>query len=67
MLAHDKIEKNLGLMILFIVFAISIGGMVQIVPLFFMHSTTEPVQGLKPYSGLQLAGRDVYVREGCYV
>ncbi|MFO1436227.1 MAG: cytochrome-c oxidase, cbb3-type subunit II [Gammaproteobacteria bacterium] len=67
MIAHDTIEKNLGLMLLLIVFAISIGGMVQILPLFFMHSTTEPVQGLKPYSGLQLAGRDVYVREGCYV
>jgi cytochrome c oxidase cbb3-type subunit 2 len=54
-------------MIVLIVFAVSIGGLVQIVPLFFMHSMTEPVQGLKPYSGLQLAGRDVYVREGCYV
>ncbi len=67
MIAHDKIEKNIGLMIVLIVFAVSIGGLVQIVPLFFMHSTTEPVQGVKPYSGLQLAGRDVYVREGCYV
>jgi cytochrome c oxidase cbb3-type subunit 2 len=67
MIAHDKIEKNIGLMIVLIVFAVSIGGLVQIVPLFFMHSTTEAVQGLKPYSGLQLAGRDVYVREGCYV
>ncbi len=67
MIAHDKIEKNIGLMIVLIVFAVSIGGLVQIVPLFFMHSMTEPVQGLKPYSGLQLAGRDVYVREGCYV
>jgi cytochrome c oxidase cbb3-type subunit 2 len=66
MLAHDRIERNLGLMIVFIVIAVSIGGLVQIVPLFFMHSTTEPVQGLKPYSALQLAGRDVYVREGCY-
>jgi cytochrome c oxidase cbb3-type subunit 2 len=67
MIAHDKIEKNIGVMILLIIFAISIGGLVQIVPLFFMHSTTEPVQGVKPYSGLQLAGRDVYVREGCYL
>jgi cytochrome c oxidase cbb3-type subunit 2 len=67
MIAHDRIEKNIGLMIVLIIFAVSIGGLVQIVPLFFMHSTTEPVQGLKPYSGLQLAGRDVYVREGCYV
>jgi cytochrome c oxidase cbb3-type subunit 2 len=67
MLAHDRIERNIGLMIILVVFAISIGGLVQIVPLFFMHSTTEPVQGVKPYSGLQLAGRDVYVREGCYL
>lgn len=67
MVAHDTIERNIGLMILFIVIAVSIGGLVQIVPLFFMHSTTEPVQGLKPYTGLQLAGRDIYIREGCYV
>lgn len=67
MIAHEKIEKNIGLMIALIIFTVSIGGLVQIVPLFFMHSTTEPVQGVKPYSGLQLAGRDVYVREGCYV
>ncbi len=67
MIAHDKIEKNIGLMIALIIFTVSIGGLVQIVPLFFMHSTTEPVQGLKPYSGLELAGRDVYVREGCYL
>jgi cytochrome c oxidase cbb3-type subunit II len=67
MLAHDRIERNIGLMIVLVIFAISIGGLVQIVPLFFMHSTTEPVQGVKPYSGLQLAGRDVYVREGCYL
>lgn len=54
-------------MILLIVIVISIGGLVQIVPLFFMHSTTEPVEGLKPYNALQLSGRDIYVREGCYV
>ncbi len=65
--AHEKVEKNLGLLIIFTLLVISIGGLVQIVPLFYMQSTTEPVEGLKPYSALQLAGRDVYVREGCYV
>jgi cytochrome c oxidase cbb3-type subunit 2 len=64
---HDKIEKNIGLMIILIVIVVSIGGIVQIVPLFFQHSTTEPVAGLEPYSALRLAGRDVYVREGCYL
>jgi len=63
---HDKIEKNIGLMMVLIVLTVSIGGLVQIVPLFFMHSTTEPVAGLKPYDALRLTGRDVYVREGCY-
>ena len=66
-LEHTKIEKNIGLMMILIVVMISIGGLVQIVPLFFMHSTTEPVEGLKPYSALELTGRDIYVREGCYV
>jgi len=65
--SHEKIETNIGLMIIIIVLTISVGALVQIVPLFFMHSTTEPVEGLKPYTPLQLAGRDVYVREGCYV
>ncbi len=64
---HDKIEKNIGLMMVLIVIVVSIGGLVQIVPLFFQHSTTEPVAGLDPYSALRLAGRDVYVREGCYL
>ena len=64
---HDKVEKNIGLMIVLIIFVISIGGLVQIVPLFFQHSTTEAVAGLEPYSPLRLAGRDVYIREGCYV
>lgn len=63
---HDKIEKNIGLMMVLIVLTVSIGGLVQIVPLFFMHSTTEPVAGLKPYDAVRLTGRDVYVREGCY-
>ena len=64
---HKKIEKNIGLMMVLILVVISIGGLVQIVPLFFMHSTTEPVEGLKPYTALQLSGRDIYIREGCYV
>ena len=64
---HDKIEKNIGLMIVLVIITISIGGLVQIVPLFFQHSTTEAVDGLEPYSPLRLAGRDVYVREGCYL
>jgi cytochrome c oxidase cbb3-type subunit 2 len=64
---HDRIEKNIGLMIVLIILVVSIGGLVQIVPLFFQHSTTEAVAGLEPYSALRLAGRDVYVREGCYL
>ncbi len=63
---HEKVEKNLGIMLVFIVFFISIGGLVQIVPLFFQDSLTEPVAGLKPYSALRLTGRDIYIREGCY-
>ncbi len=65
--AHDKVEKNIGLMIILIIAVISVGGLVQIVPLFFQDSLTEPVAGLKPYSALRLEGRDIYVREGCYV
>ncbi len=65
--AHDKVEKNIGLMIILIIGVISIGGMVQIIPLFFQDSLTEPVAGLKPYSALRLEGRDIYVRESCYV
>lgn len=64
---HEKIETNLGLMIVLVIITVSIGGLVQIVPLFFQHSTTEAVEGLEPYSALELAGRDIYVREGCYV
>lgn len=64
---HEIIEKNIGLMLVLTLVVISIGGLVQIVPLFFQHSTTEPVEGLLPYSALRLSGRDIYVREGCYV
>ncbi|MDH3759588.1 MAG: cytochrome-c oxidase, cbb3-type subunit II [Gammaproteobacteria bacterium] len=65
--AHDKVEKNIGLMIVLVIIVISIGGLVQIVPLFFQDSLTKPVAGLKPYSALRLEGRDIYVREGCYL
>jgi len=65
--SHEIVEKNIWLMIILIILMISVGGIAQIVPLFFMHSTTEPVDGLKPYDALSLAGRDVYVSEGCYV
>ena len=63
---HERIETNNFLMIVLIVLVIAVGGLVEIVPLFFQKSTTQPVAGLKPYSALQIAGRDVYVREGCY-
>ncbi len=65
--AHKKIETNIGLMIILTTLVVSIGGLVQIVPLFFMKSMTEPVEGLKPYPALQLAGRDIYIRESCMV
>ena len=63
---HEKIETNNFLMIVLILLVVAIGGIVEIVPLFFQRSTTEPVPGLKPYTALQLAGRDIYTREGCY-
>ncbi|HSO07659.1 MAG TPA: cytochrome-c oxidase, cbb3-type subunit II [Pelomicrobium sp.] len=63
---HETIEKNIGLMIVLIVLVVAVGGLVEIVPLFFQKSTTQPVPGLKPYTALQLAGRDIYQREGCY-
>jgi cytochrome c oxidase cbb3-type subunit II len=66
-LQHTQIEKNIGLMMFLIILMISVGGLVQIIPLFFMESTTEPVEGLKPYTALQLSGRDIYVKEGCYL
>ena len=63
---HERVETNNFLMIVLILIVVAIGGLVEIVPLFFQKSTTEPITGLKPYSALQLAGRDVYQREGCY-
>ena len=65
-ITHDMIEKNIGWMVLLVILVVSVGGIVEIVPLFFQKSTTEPVAGLKPYTALQLTGRDVYIREGCY-
>jgi cytochrome c oxidase cbb3-type subunit 2 len=64
--SHEKIETNNFLMIVLILLVVAVGGLVEIVPLFFQRSTTQPVEGLKPYTALQVAGRDVYLREGCY-
>jgi cytochrome c oxidase cbb3-type subunit 2 len=63
---HEKIETNNLLMIVLILVTVAVGGIVEIVPLYFQKSTTQPIEGLKPYPALQLAGRDVYIREGCY-
>ena len=65
-LSHEKIETNNFLMIVLILLVLAIGGLVEIVPLFFQKSTTEPIKGLQPYTALQVIGRDIYVREGCY-
>lgn len=64
--SHEKVETNSFLMIVLILITVAFGGLVEIVPLFFQKSTTEPIKGLMPYTSLQLAGRDVYTREGCY-
>jgi len=63
---HKKLETNISLMAVFIIIAISLGGLVEIVPLIFLDSVRQPTEGVKPYPALQLAGRDVYIREGCY-
>jgi cytochrome c oxidase cbb3-type subunit 2 len=63
---HEKIETSNFLMIVLILLAVAVGGLVEIVPLFFQRSTTQPLEGVKPYTPLQLAGRDIYLREGCY-
>jgi cytochrome c oxidase cbb3-type subunit II len=65
-LSHEKVETNNFLMIVLILVVLLVGGMVEIVPLFFQKSTTAPVPGLKPYTAMQVVGRDIYVREGCY-
>ena len=66
-LSHEKIETSNFLMIVLILVVLLFGGLVEIVPLFFQKSTTEPVKGLQPYTSLQLAGRDIYTREGCMI
>jgi cytochrome c oxidase cbb3-type subunit 2 len=65
-LTHDRIERNQALLILLVILVVAVGGLVEIVPLSFQKSVTEPVANLKPYGALQLTGRDIYVREGCY-
>jgi len=64
--SQDLFEKNVGWLVVMIVLVVSVGGLVEIVPLYFQKSTTEPIKGLKPYTALQLEGRDIYIREGCY-
>ena len=66
LLSHERVETNNFLMIVLILLVLAVGGLVEIVPLFFQKSTTEPIKGVEPYTPLQLAGRDIYVREGCY-
>jgi cytochrome c oxidase cbb3-type subunit 2 len=63
---HERIETSNFLMIVLTLLAVAIGGAIEIVPLFFQRSTTQPIEGLKPYTALQLSGRDIYIREGCY-
>lgn len=65
MASHEKVETNIGLMLILVLLVVSVGGLVQIIPLFFQNSTTEAVKGMKPYTALQLEGRDIYIREGC--
>jgi cytochrome c oxidase cbb3-type subunit 2 len=64
---HDIVEKNIGLMVVLTVVAISFGGLVEIVPQFFLDETTKPIEGLKPLPAKELEGRDIYIREGCHV
>ena len=63
---HDFIEQNSWLMIILVVLVVAVGGLVEIVPLYFQRQTTTPVEGMKPYEPLRLVGRDIYIREGCY-
>jgi cytochrome c oxidase cbb3-type subunit 2 len=64
--SHETIETNSFLMIILILVTVAFGGIVEIIPLFYQKSTTEPIKGLQPYTAVQLMGRDVYIREGCY-
>lgn len=63
---HKRLEKNIALMSIFIVIAVSLGGMAEILPLIFQNQVNQPIEGIEPYEPVNLAGRDVYVREGCY-
>ena len=65
-IAHEKLEKNIGLLAVLVAVAVSLGGLAEIVPLMFQAEAIQPLPGVKPYPALQLAGRDIYVREGCY-
>ncbi|HYL90014.1 MAG TPA: cytochrome-c oxidase, cbb3-type subunit II [Burkholderiales bacterium] len=65
-LTHDYLEQNQALLIILVILVVAVGGLVEIVPLTFQKSVTEPIAGLKPYTALQLTGRDIYIREGCY-
>jgi cytochrome c oxidase cbb3-type subunit 2 len=65
-ITHDKIETTPTLLIVLVILVVAIGGLVEIVPLYFQRSTTEAVKGIRPYEPLRLVGRDIYVREGCY-
>ena len=67
MFKHEQIEKSVGLLIVLTLLTVIWGGLLEIVPLFFQKSTTTPIEGVKPYDALRLSGRDVYVREGCYL
>ena len=65
MASHEKVEVNIGLMAVLVLIVVAVGGIVEIVPLFFMKQTTEAVEGLTPYTAIELEGRDIYIREGC--
>ena len=67
MIKHESIETNAGLLIVLTLIVVSIGGLVEIVPLFFINDTVEDVEGVRPYTALELRGRDIYTREGCYL
>ena len=67
MFKHEQIEKSVGLLIVLTLFTVIWGGLLEIVPLFFQKSTTTPIEGVKPYDAVRLAGRDIYVREGCFL
>lgn len=67
MMNHDKVEKNVGLMMVLIIIAISFGALVELIPLMFQKQTKEPIDGLMPLTAMQLEGRDIYIREGCHV